>query len=143
MREDISQIRLTLSRLNGMWSFTAHPLSYQVDLLLRIEPTDPVENLVYAIRGYGCLARLAGNYIESGVNPTAEWNRLFAQCGQRLMFDLPESLKYFDKRRFQKQAANAFMFGFKTGGTPPPPGSIPPPPGMYVSQVGEIIGVLG
>lgn len=122
MREDLSQIRLTLSRLNSMWSFTAHPLSYQVDLLLRLEPADPVENLVYAIRGYGCLARLAGNYIEQGVNPPDEWTRLFAQCGQRLMFELPDSLKYFERRRFQKQAANAFMFGFKTGGDSPSPG---------------------
>ena len=121
MREDIKRIRLTLSRLNDMWSFTNHPLSYQVDLLLRIEPEHPVENLVYAVRGYGCLARLAGNYIEQGVNPPDEWTRLFSQCGQRLMFDLPENLKYFDRRSFEKQAAKAFMLGFNTGGDSPSP----------------------
>lgn len=121
MREDIKRVRLILSRLNDMWSFTGHPLSYQVDMLLRIEPVDPVENLVYAIRGYGCLARLAGNHIEDGVNPPAEWTRLFSDCGQRLIFDLPESLRYFDKRKFQKQAAKAFMFGFKTEGDSPSP----------------------
>ena len=121
MNEELKRIRLTLSRLSGMWSFTNHPLSYQVDMLLRIEPEDPVENLVYAVRGYGCLARLAGNYIEQGVNPPDEWTRLFSQCGQRLMFDLPESLKYFDRRSFEKQAAKAFMFGFNTGGEFPSP----------------------
>ena len=121
MNEELKRIRLILSRLNGMWSFTNHPLSYQVDMLLRIEPEDDVENLIYAIRGYGCLARLAGNYIEQGVNPPDEWTRLFSQCGQRLMFDLPESLKYFERRKFEKQAANAFMFGFKTGGDSPSP----------------------
>ena len=121
MREELKRIRLILSRLNGMWSFTGHPLSYQVDLLLRIEPEDRVENIVYAIRGYGCLSRLAGEHIEQGINPPTEWDRLFAQCGQRLMFDLPDSLKYFERRKFEKQAANAFMFGFKTGGDSPSP----------------------
>lgn len=121
MREDIKKIRLTLSRLNNMWSFTGHPLSYQVDLLLRIEPEDDWENLTYAIRGYGCLARLAGEHIELGINPPDEWTRLFAGCGQRLMFDLPDSLKRFDRRKFEKQAAKSFMFGFKTGGDSPSP----------------------
>lgn len=119
MRKDLQQIRLILSRLNGMWSFANNPMSYQVDMLLRLEPADPVENLVYAIRGYGCLARLAGNYIEQGVNPPDEWTRLFGQCGQHLMFDLPDSLKYFERREFNKQAAKAFMFGFECGGDSP------------------------
>lgn len=121
MREDIKRVRLILSRLNDMWSFTGHPLSYQVDLLLRVEPEDNWENLLYAIRGYGCLARLAGEHIEQGVNPPDEWTRLFGQCGQALMFDLPDNLKHFDKRKFEKAYAKSFMFGFKTGGDSPSP----------------------
>ena len=118
---DLQQIRLTLSRLNGMWNFTQHPQSYKVDLLLRLTPDDDWENLIYVVRGYGCVARIAGDAIEQGVNPPDEWTRLFAQCGQRLMFDLPESLKRFDRCKFQKQAAKAFMFGFNCGGDSPSP----------------------
>lgn len=114
IKKDLQQIRLTLSRLNSMWSFTQSDMTYQVDMLLRISPEDDVENILYAIRGYGCLSAAAGYYIEQGINPPDEWTRLFSQCGQRLMFDLPENLKYFDRRRFQKQAAKNFMRGFNT-----------------------------
>jgi hypothetical protein len=97
-----------------MWNFTQHPQSYNVDLLLRLTPTDDWENLVYVIRGYGCVARIAGDAIEQGVNPPDEWTRLFAQCGQRLMFDLPDNLKRFDRKKFEKEYAKAFLFGFNT-----------------------------
>jgi hypothetical protein len=121
VNKDLQQIRLTLSRLNDMWSFTQSPMTYQVEMLLRISPDDDVENILYAIRGYGCLSAAAGYHIGEGINPPDEWTRLFSQCGQRLMFGLPEYLKYFDKRRFQKQAAKNFMVGFKTC-TPSPSG---------------------
>ena len=111
---NLQQIRLTLQRLNDMWSFAETPMTYQVNMLLRITPTEPVENILYAIRGYGCLSAAAGYHIEQGINPPDEWTRLFKQCGQRLMFDLPENLKYFDRRRFEKQAAKNFMVGFNT-----------------------------
>jgi hypothetical protein len=118
---DLQQIRLILSRLNGMWNFTQHPQSYKVDLLLRVTPTDDWENLIYVVRGYGCVARIAGDAIEQGKQPPDEWSRLFAQCGQRLMFDLPEQLKLLDRRKFEKQAAKAFTFGFNCGGDSPSP----------------------
>lgn len=121
INNDLQQIRLTLQRLNGMWNFTQHPQSYKVDLLLRVTPTDDWENLIYVVRGYGCVARIAGDAIELGEQPPAEWTRLFAQCGQRLMFDLPEQLKLFDRRKFEKQAAKAFTFGFNCGGDSPSP----------------------
>jgi hypothetical protein len=121
IKKDLQQIRLTLSRLNDMWSFSQSPMTYQVDMLLRITPDDDVENILYAIRGYGCLSAAAGYHIEQGVNPPDEWTRLFSQCGQRLMFDLPENLKYFDRLKFQKQAAKNFMHGFNTC-TPSPSG---------------------
>jgi len=121
INNDLQQIRLTLQRLNGMWNFTQHPQSYKVDLLLRVTPTDDWENLIYVVRGYGCVARIAGDAIELGEQPPAEWTRLFAQCGQRLMFDLPEQLKLFDRRKFEKHAAKAFMFGFNCGGDSPSP----------------------
>lgn len=126
IKKDLQQIRLTLSRLNDMWSFTESQMTYQVDMMLRISPDDDVENILYAIRGYGCLSAVAGYHIEQGINPPDEWTRLFAQCGQRLMFDLPEQLKLLDRRKFEKQAAKAFTFGFNCGGTTPPPRSIPP-----------------
>ena len=118
---DLQQIRLTLSRLNGMWNFTQHPQSYKVDLLLRVTPDDDWENLIYVVRGYGCVARIAGDAIEQGEQPPDEWSRLFAQCGQRLMFDLPEQLKRLDRCKFEKQAAKAFTFGFNCGGDSPSP----------------------
>jgi hypothetical protein len=121
MRRELDRVRLTLSRLSDMWLFTHHPLSYQVDLMLRVVPKDDWENIIYAIRGYGCLARIAGDAIESGVQPPAEWSRLFGECGQRLMFDLPDNLKLFDKRKFNKEYQKAFMFGFNTGGDSPSP----------------------
>jgi len=121
MREELDRVRLILSRLGDMWLFTYHPLSYQVDLMLRLKPEDDWENIVYAIRGYGCIARIAGDAIEQGVEPPDEWTRLFAQCGQRLMFDLPDNLKRFDRRKFDKQYQKAFMFGFMTGGDSPSP----------------------
>lgn len=114
INKELQQVRLTLSRLNSMWSFTQSDMTYQVDMLLRISPEDDVENILYAIRGYACLSAAAGYHIEQGVNPPDEWTRLFSQCGQRLMFDLPENLKYFDRRRFEKQAAKNFMHGFNT-----------------------------
>ena len=89
--------------------------------MLRLKPEDDWENIVYAIRGYGCIARIAGDAIEQGVEPPDEWTRLFAQCGQRLMFDLPDNLKRFDRRKFDKQYQKAFMFGFMTGGDSPSP----------------------
>ncbi len=118
---ELEKIRLTLSRLGGMWNFTHHPQQYQLDLMLRVVPKDDWENIVYAIRGYGCLARIAGDAIESGVHPPSEWLRLYRECGQRLMFELPEHLKFFDRRRFNKQYAKAFAFGFNCGGDSPSP----------------------
>ena len=114
INKELQQVRLTLSRLNSMWSFTDSPMTYQVDMLLRISPEDDVENILYAIRGYACLSAAAGYHIEQGINPPDEWTRLFSQCGQRLMFDLPDNLKYFDRRRFERQAAKNFMHGFNT-----------------------------
>lgn len=114
IKKDLQQIRLTLCRLNDMWSFTKSQMTYQVDMMLRISPEDDVENILYAICGYGCLSAAAGYHIGEGINPPDEWTRLFAQCGQRLMFDLPENLKYFDRLRFQKQVAENFMRGFNT-----------------------------
>lgn len=120
MREELDRVRLILSRLGDMWLFTKHPQMHQVDLMLRIKPVDDWENILYAINGYACLARVAGDAIESGVQPPAEWSRLFEQCGQRLMFDLPDNLKVFDRKKFDKQYQKAFMFGFMSA-TPSPP----------------------
>lgn len=114
IKKELEQIRLTLTRLNDMWSFTQSPLTYQVNMLLRISPEDNVENILYAIRGYGSLAAAASYHIGEGINPPDEWTRLFSQCGQRLMFDLPEYLKYFERKQFTKQAAKNFMVGFKS-----------------------------
>lgn len=118
---ELDKIRLTLSRLNDMWSFTGTQLSYQVDLLLHLKPEDDWENILYAVRGYAALAAVAGKCIEQGVQPGSEWTRLFSECGQRLMFDLPDTLKLFDRRKFNKQCSKAFVFGFMTGGDFPSP----------------------
>lgn len=120
MRGELDKVRLTLSRLNDMWSFTGNPLSYQVDLFLRVRPADDCENILYAIRGYGCLASAAGHYIEQGVNPSDEWSRLFRECGQRLMFDLPDELRKLDRIKFEKNVSQCFVFGYKGGESPSP-----------------------
>lgn len=89
--------------------------------MFRVRPQDDWENILYVIRGYGCLAAVAGLRIEQGDSVPSEWDRLFRECGQRLMFDLPDLLKLIDRRKFEKHAAEAFMFGFNTGGDFPSP----------------------
>jgi len=120
MRKELHQAKLTLSRLNDLWSFTGKEMTYKVPLLLRLDPDDPVEALLCVVTAYGCVAAHAGLAIEDGIKPDETWDRLFKQVGQAVMFDLPSSLKYFQKKEFEKKSARAFTIGWGEDSPSPP-----------------------
>lgn len=120
MRKELAQLKVTLSRLNDMWSFTGRPFSHKVPLLLRLEPEDNCEALQYVVAAYACLAAHAGLAIEDGIVPDPTWDRLFCGVGQAALFDLPQQLKYFDKRRFDKSLQKIFAKGWQGDSLPSP-----------------------
>lgn len=117
----LEQVKLTLSRLNDIWSFTGQKLSWRVDALLRPLPYDDLFQLLQGVTAYGCLAGLAGQAKEYHGNPSDEWTRLFNYIGSELLFDLPNGLSYFDQRRFEKLYSKCFMQGFKSATLSPSP----------------------
>lgn len=117
---NLEQTKLTLERLNELWSFTGSILSHRVPLLLRRRDADPVADLLHGVTAYGCLAGYAGNALAYGATPDAHWERLFRSCGQNLFFTLPESLTFFEKSEVQKNISNAFMTGWRLAPHPYP-----------------------
>lgn len=117
----LEQVKLTLSRLNDMWSFTGRKLSWRVDAILRPMPYSDLYQLLQGVTAYGCLAALAGEAKEYYGNPPDEWTRLFNYIGSELLFDLPSGLSLTDQRAFEKAYSKSFMQGYKTATLSPSP----------------------
>lgn len=111
----LDKVKLTLNRLNDMWSFTGKPLTWEVPTLLRLEPVDRIDALSCAIRAYGCLSRCALD-----VELPSEWERLFKHVGQELLFTLPEKLPDRLTVDFDYVISTSFMNGWR-GHTRPSP----------------------
>lgn len=121
LTDKIEQVKLTMSRLNGMWSFTGEPLCWEVDVLLQQRPSNPSVAMLFALRAYGCLAsraQLVTTY--KGKVPNEEWERLYADAGQALMFDLPMFLESGDRNYFDKLSNEYLIKGINWGNPPIP-----------------------
>lgn len=117
----LEQAKLTLSRLNGMWSFTGAPLSWRVDVLLRPMPLSDLYLLLQGVTAYGCLAALAGEAKEYYGNPPQYWERMFNHVATELLFDLPEALSLRDQRAFAKLYSQSFLQGWQSASLSPSP----------------------
>lgn len=113
IRHEINKVKLTLSRLNGMWSFTGEELDWRVEFFLKVDAPKEWEALLLAVRAYGCLAARVGEVVELHGEPPAEWSRLFKDAGQALMFNLPECLHAYDMKLFNKECSETFMLGYR------------------------------
>lgn len=120
-RNKLDQIKLTLSRLNGQWSFIGAPLSWEVDVYLRPMPLNDSGSLLQAVTAYGCLAASAGDAQSLYGPPPAEWTRLFNNIGSALLFDLPDSLPLIEQRQFNKLYNKAFIEGWRGSPSSPSP----------------------
>ena len=110
----VERNKLTLSRLNGMWSFTGQPLSYKVDIYLQRQNSNrELDILLQAVRAYGNLAGCAGKQQEDGWVIPAEWDRLFREAGQQIMFKLSSQFGELDKRKFLVDSSKVFVLGWQ------------------------------
>lgn len=117
----LEQTKLTLSRLNDMWSFIGRKMSWRMEVILRPTAYDDLYQLLQGVTAYGCLAALAGEAKEYYGDPPDEWTRLFNHIGSELLFDLPAGLSLLDQRTFEKTYSKFFMQGFKTATLSPSP----------------------
>lgn len=120
-RARLEQCKLTLSRLNGLWSFTGQVLDHEVERYLLPTGHLPVDALLLAVSAYGCLTRAVGEAVESGWVVPAEWNWLYAGVGQALLFDIPATLSNSESKAFESLYMKSFVEGFKGGESPSSP----------------------
>lgn len=109
IQHEIDKVALTLHRLNNMWSFTGKQLAYAADNYLhlhRAEPLDRIYDLVYA---YAAVTKSVTHLTERGMIIPDEWNRLFGNVGQSILFTLPELLNKKLERDFDKAYAKYFV----------------------------------
>ena len=116
-RHEIQKAALILSRLNDMWSFTGAPLSWKVDRYLSCPATHDRDALLLCVAAYGGLSAAAGEAME-GRNIPDEWQRMFRDIGQSIMFDLPQRFHDLKMVGFEHASAKAFMVGWRGDSLP-------------------------
>lgn len=117
----LEAVKLSLSRLNDMWSFTGSKLSWRIDVLLRPIPYNDLYLLLQGVTAYGCLSAVAGEALETHGSLPPHWLRIFNNAGSELLFDLPESLNLRDQKAFAKKYSKAFVEGWQAAGLSPSP----------------------
>ena len=116
-RHEIQKAALILSRLNDMWSFTGAPLSWKVERYLSCPVQHDRDALLMCVAAYGGLSAAAGAAKETHSIPD-EWNRMFRDVGQSIMFDLPQRFHDLQMVGFEAESAKAFMTGWRGDSLP-------------------------
>lgn len=129
----LDEAQLLLARLNDCWSFTGNKLSSEVERFLLPTGHPQLHSLLLTVSAYGCLTRAACDACEIGYTISDDWNWIFRNVGQAIMFDIPSTLTKFEHKQFSKLYGKAFAEGFGRGESPPPPPPVGPVyPQMYV-----------
>ena len=119
MQHDIDKVALTLHRLNNMWSFTGKRISYAADNYAKIIHSDPVDRLLDLVYAYAAITKNVTHYSEHGVQVPDEWSRLWGNVGQDIFFTLPEMLKKFHSKKFDKLYKKVFVKAWRESPLPP------------------------
>ena len=113
MTHEIDKVKLIMERLAGRWSFTGQELDWRVTMALDVPRCDALPYLLSLVRAYGALSAATADAAAIFEVPD-DWDRMFKHVGQQLMFELPERLKTFEIKRYNKSSRQAFLNGYGT-----------------------------